>query len=65
MLFILPLAYLLLLLAVFIVTPIMALMDLKKSAFKGAWQAYWVGLIVLMPLLGSIAYGLFAYRTKY
>lgn len=50
--------------ALIFIAPILALIDIKKRDFPGAWKVYWVVIIVLVPLLGTIAYGLLAHRAS-
>ncbi len=60
---IIALPLLLLVIALIILAPILALVDIRKRDLPGAWRVYWVVIIVLVPLIGTIAYALLAHRT--
>lgn len=61
---ILDLPVLALFLLILIAAPILALVDIRKRHFRGAWRVYWATLIVLIPILGSLLYGLLGHRNQ-
>ncbi len=48
---------------ILISAPILAIIDLRQREFNGAWRVYWALIIVLMPIAGSVLYGLLGHRT--
>ena len=56
--------YELLIIAVFLIIPIIALLDILRNQFKGNDKLVWVILVLIIPLIGSILYFIIGVKQK-
>ena len=58
------LSHLLLIFAVVLVLPIIALIDILKNDFQGNNKLQWVLVVILLPVIGSLLYFFFGMKQK-